>query len=45
MDQNDIQYIIELISDAITNKDWDIVEEARDTLKEFLDSEESQDIR
>ena len=37
MDQSDIQYVIELLNDAVTNKDWDIVEEARETLKEFLD--------
>jgi hypothetical protein len=40
MDQSDIQYVIELLNDAVTNKDWDIVEEARETLKEFLDVNE-----
>lgn len=43
MDQSDIQYIIELLNDAITTKDWDGVEEAKETLKEFLDSDESRD--
>jgi len=38
MDQSDIQYIIELISDGIINKDWDVVLEAKETLKEFIDS-------
>lgn len=38
MDQSDIQYILELLNDAITAKDWDIVEDAKETLKEFLDS-------
>jgi len=38
MDQSDIKYIIELLTDATTEKDWDIVEEAKETLKEFLDS-------
>jgi hypothetical protein len=37
MDQSDIKYVLELVNDAITSKDWDIVEEARETLKEFLD--------
>lgn len=39
MDQSDIQYIVELITDAVTNKDWDAVEEAKETLKEFLDTD------
>ena len=43
MDQSDIQYIIEIINDAILEKDWDKVEEARDTLKEFLDVPEFPD--
>lgn len=38
MDQSDIKYILELINDAITNKDWDMIDEAKETLKEFLDS-------
>lgn len=40
MDQSDIKYILELLSDATTNKDWDAVEEAKETLKEFIDSGE-----
>jgi hypothetical protein len=40
MDQSDIEYTLELLNDAITEKDWDKVEEARETLKEFLDHEE-----
>lgn len=43
MDQSDIQYIIELLNDAITEKDWDKVEEARETLREFLDVDEPSD--
>jgi len=42
MDQSDVKYIIELISEAITNKNWDDVDEALETLKEFLDTDESQ---
>lgn len=37
MDQSDIKYILDLLNDAITSHDWDQVEEARETLKEFLD--------
>lgn len=40
MDQSDIEYTLELLNDAITEKDWDKVEEVRETLKEFLDHEE-----
>lgn len=40
MDQSDIKYIIELLNDAISDKDWDKIEEARETLKEFLDTDE-----
>lgn len=41
MDQSDITYIIELLNDAISEKDWDKIEEARETLKEFLDTGDS----
>ena len=40
MDQSDIKYILELLSDAIVNKDWEQVEEAKETLNEFLDTNE-----
>ena len=43
MDQSDIQYTIELLNDAILSKDWDIVDEAKETLKEFLDSNNVSD--
>ena len=41
MDQSDIQYILDLLNDAVLEKDWDKVEEARETLKEFLDANEA----
>ena len=41
MNQDDILYIIEQLNDGITNKDWDIVYEARESLKEFLDNDGS----
>lgn len=37
MDQSDIKYVMEIITDAKTNKDWDIIDDAIETLKEFLD--------
>lgn len=40
MDQSDIRYILEQLDDAILEKDWDKVEEAKETLKEFLDGDE-----
>ncbi len=40
MDQSDIEYTLELLNDAIAEEDWDKVDEARETLKEFLDHEE-----
>jgi len=41
MDQSDIQYTLELLNDSILNKDWDKVDEAREVLTEFLDTNES----
>jgi len=41
MDQSDITYTLELLNDAITERDWEKVDEARETLKEFLDGDES----
>jgi hypothetical protein len=43
MDQSDIKYVLELLNDAVSEKDWDDVEEARETLKEFLDVDSSSD--
>lgn len=40
MDKSDIEYILELLNDAISEQNWDKVDEARDTLKEFTDIEE-----
>ena len=39
MDQNDIQYVLEMLIDAKTEKNWDTIDEAIDTLKEFLDDD------
>ncbi len=40
MDQSDIKYILEMLNDAILEKDWDKIEEAREIMKEFLDTDE-----
>ena len=39
MDQSDIQYVLELLAEAMTYKDWEKVDEAIETLKEFLDGD------
>lgn len=43
MDQSDIEYIIEILNDSVSEKDWDKVDEAIDTLKEFLDTRNNCD--
>lgn len=43
MDQSDIEYALELLNDAIANRDWDTVIESKETLKEFLDSDEFEE--
>lgn len=43
MDQSDIKYILDLLNDAVAEKSWDTVEEARETLKEFLDVDSPSD--
>lgn len=43
MDQSDIKYILELLTTAMSEKDWDGVDEATETLKEFLDVDEAAD--
>jgi len=41
MDDSDILYIKELLRDAKDERDWDGVDEAIETLNEFLDGDES----
>jgi len=43
MDQSDIKYVIELLKNATTDRDWDIVDEAKEVLREFLDSKHHGD--
>ncbi len=45
MDQSDIQYIIELVNDSISEKDWDKVYEVKETLIEFLDPTDTSEDR
>lgn len=39
MDQTDIAYVIELLSEAMRDEEWDSVLEARTFLKEYLDDD------
>ena len=41
MTQDDIKYILELVKDAISEKNWELVSDAEDALKEFLDTDEA----
>jgi hypothetical protein len=41
MDNSDILYIKDLLQNAKESRDWDEVDEAIETLKEFLDGDES----
>lgn len=43
MDQSDIKYILELLNDGVTEKNWDTIEEAKETLKEFLDVDDASE--
>ena len=36
MDQTDIAYVIELLTDALRDEEWDTVIEAREFLKEYI---------
>jgi hypothetical protein len=43
LNQDDIKYILELLDDAITNKDWELAEDVKENLKEFIDCGNSND--
>lgn len=43
MNQSDIKYIIELLNDANSSEDWDLVIDAIDTLSEFLDDNDDEE--
>lgn len=36
MDQSDIAYVVELLTDALRDEDWEIILEAKEFLKEYL---------
>jgi hypothetical protein len=42
MNQDDIEYTLELLEDAITDQDWDLVEEARQYLADFVKKKSSK---
>jgi hypothetical protein len=35
MNQDDVEYVLELLEDAITEQDWDLIEEAYQYLCDF----------
>lgn len=37
MDQSDIKYILELLIDAKSTENWELVDDTIETVKEFLD--------
>lgn len=37
MCQDDIEYVLEILEDAIDNQDWDLVKEAEDFLRDYND--------
>ena len=39
MDNTDVSYVVELLEDAIRNREWDSVYEALEFLKEYLDDD------
>ena len=41
MDSSDILYVKEILQNAKEERDWDGVDEAIETLREFLDGDES----
>jgi len=43
MNRDDIDYVLELLDDAITEKDWDLIEEARQYLKDFTNPSKYSD--
>jgi len=36
MDNTDIKYVIELLTDALRDRDWDTILEAKEFLKEYI---------
>lgn len=39
MDQTDIRYVLELLSDAVRDQEWDGVLEAREFVREYLNDD------
>jgi len=42
MSQDDIEYILEILEDAIDNRDWDLITEAQQYVMEFLRKKSSK---
>ena len=39
MDQTDVQYVIELLTDGLRDQEWDSVIEAKEFMKEYLEDD------
>ena len=35
MSQDDVEYVLEILEDAVESQDWDLVQEARQYMKDF----------
>lgn len=43
MKRDDIEYVLEILGDAIDNQDWDLVTEAQEYLSDFLKEKKKHD--
>ena len=39
MDQSDIAYVVELLTEALRDQDFDLIHDAREFLQEYLDDD------
>ena len=42
MNQDDIEYVLDLLTDAIKTQDWDLIEESKQYLEEFIINRKSK---
>jgi hypothetical protein len=40
MNQSDIKYILQLLDDGMTSRNWDAIDDATESLREFLDDDD-----
>lgn len=43
MNRDDIEYVLEILQEAIDNRDWELVKEAQQYLEESLDGSKYDD--